>query len=204
MKIAPSNKFRRGAQVLLNGKPVYVERDACDGTVFITDSKERRPGDNYWWVNKSDLTVALKVSKYQPKKVKPVDEYKDFFNSLVDKIPFNCQSCRRPLYAFTKAAKRATSAHILPKSTFPSIAKNPDNIVFLGCAVFGSSCSCHETYDSTVERRVKMPIYETVLKRFELLKPHLSAKEIIAAEEYLGITTRSLNLSADIQKGKVA
>lgn len=102
------------------------------------------------------------------------------------------------MYAFTKPAKRASCAHILAKSKYPSIAKNTDNIIFLGCDVFGASCYCHSTFDQSVEKRVKMPIYETVLKRFELLKPFLSDKEIIMAEEDLGIRTKSLNLANEL------
>lgn len=202
-----SAKLKRGSEHYLNGKPVYIERDAENGLVFITDSKERLPGDNYWWVNKSDLSVApkynttLKVVKVKPAKQKEKDEYNEFFKSLYPKVPFNCQSCRRSLYAFTNTQKKASCAHLLPKAIFKSIATNPDNIVFLGVDVFGASCNCHSAYDSTVERRVKMPIYETVLKRYELLKPHLSAKDIQLAYEYLGITKKSGNLAKDLANG---
>lgn len=207
-RIAPvSARLKRGTEHYLNGKPVYIERDRMDGTILITDSKLLRPEDNYWDVNKSDLSIAYKRGSSISAKEKPLTpvQVKDkgdmnaFFDSL--DVPFNCMSCRKPLYAFNKKAKRATSAHCLPKSIFPSVSMNPDNIVFLGCSVFGSSCDCHGFFDGSVDRRMKMPIYETVLKRFEILKPFLDDTELIAAEEYLGIRAKSQNLYKDIQEG---
>lgn len=203
-----SEKWKRGVERFLDGKPVYVERDRMDGTVLICNNKLLRPEDNYWDVMKSDLKDApkynttLKVVKVKPAKQKEKDEYSDFFKSLYHKVPFNCQNCRRALYALTNTQKKASCAHLLPKSVFKSIATNPDNIVFLGVDVFGASCDCHTIFDKSVEKRVKMPIYEVALKRYELLKPHLTPKEIQLADEYLGITVKSQNLAQDIKEGR--
>lgn len=207
-RIAPASKLRRGSEHYLNGKPIYIERDRGDGTILISDSKQLRPEDNYWNVNKSELKIAYKkgssISSKEkpltPNQVKDKSDLNSFFDEL--KVPFNCQSCRRPLYAFNKKARRGSSAHLLPKSIFKSIATNPDNIVFMGCDVFNASCDCHTIYDRSVEKRVKMPIYELALKRYELLKRHLTVKEIQLADEYLGITAKSQNLTKDIQEGK--
>lgn len=207
-RIAPATKLRRGSEHYLNGNPVYIERDRQDGTVLITDSKLLRPEDNYWTINKSDLKVAFKKGSSISVKPKPATEKQKsdqsdlntFFDGL--KVPFNCQSCRRPLYAFNKKARRGVSCHLLPKSVFKSIATNADNIVFMGCDVFGSSCDCHSIFDRSVDKRKKMPIYELALKRYELLKPHLTVKEIQLADEYLGITNKSGNLAKDIKEGK--
>lgn len=210
-RIASTNgRLKAGTEVQFNGKIYYIEHDSEDGFVNLRDNKAGTPFDVTFTISKSEIKVApkynttLKVVAKAPTTDEKAEK-KDlnaFFDSIGDKVPFNCMSCRRALYAINKPAKRACSAHCLPKSIFPSIAKNPDNIVFLGCMVFGSSCSCHEKYDSSVEARVKMPIYETVLKRYELLKPYLSPKEILMADEYLGITAKSQNLLQDIKNGK--
>lgn len=208
--IAPATKLRRGSEHYLNGKPVYIERDKGDGTVLITDSKERLPGDNYWNINKSDLKQQCKVnSKIQakglaPDKISDKADLNTFFKSLEKDIPFGCMCCRKPLYALNKQSRRGVCCHILPKAKFKSIAMNRDNILFMGVYVFGSSCDDHSIWDSSVERRVKMPIYELALKRYtEKLKPLLTKREIILADEYLGITIKSGNLTKDVGEGRV-
>lgn len=190
-RISPvSAKLKRGSEHYLNGKPVYIERDRQDGTILISDSKMLRPEDNYWTILKSDL--QLKPGKPTLKVVKSTEnssEKKDlnaFYDSL--KIPFNCQNCRQPLYAFNKRAKRAVSCHIFPKSKFISIATDPDNIVFMGCDFVGSSCDHHTIWDYSVDNRKKMPIYDLAIKRYsESLKFRMTEKEIVMAEDYLGL-----------------
>lgn len=197
-RIAPvSAKLKRGSQHSLNGNPVYIERDRGDGTLLISDSPLLRPEDNYWSINKSDLKLSYKKgssisSKPKPPTEKQKSDQKDmnsFFDSLAGKVPFNCQSCRKALYAFNKIAKRACTAHLFPKAHFKSIATDADNIVFLGCDFVGSACDCHTKYDYSLDKRKKMPIYDIAVKRFyEKLRVKMTPKEIVMAEDYLGLS----------------
>jgi hypothetical protein len=195
-RIAPATKLRRGSEHYLNGKPVYIERDRGDGTLLISDSKQLRPEDNFWTVNKSDLKLTIKKGSSISAKPKPADEkqvkdHKDmnaFFDSLSDKIPFHCTNCRKPLYAFSKKAKRSVCAHIFPKAYFKSIATNPDNILFMGADYIGCPCPCHDYWDKNLDSRKKLTrAYDIAVKRLELLKPHMTPKEINMAYDYLGI-----------------
>jgi len=194
--IGPATKLRRGSEHYLNGNPVYIERDRCDGTVLISDSKQLRPEDNYWTINKSDLKVVYKKGSSIAAKVKPATEKQakqqndlnSFFDSLAADIPFNCTNCRKPLYAFSKKAKRSVCAHIFPKAYFSSIATNPDNILYMGADYIGCPCNCHDVWDRNIDSRKKLTrAYDIAVKRLELLKPYMSKKEINMAYDYLGM-----------------
>lgn len=212
--IAPSTKLRRKSEHLLFGKPVWVERDPQDGMVFICDDKSLSVDSNFWWVSKSDLTTAPKTYSTIPVKKKKLSaeelqaeyELDMFYKSLwKGKGHFKCENCRAELYAFSNSQQRAVSAHILPKTPeggFPSIAMNEDNIIYLGCMPKGSACNCHGQYDTNVANRKKMNVYQLVLKRFELLKPHLTEHEIQKAEEYLGLVTKHTNLAKELIEQK--
>jgi len=211
-RIAPATKLKRGTEHFLNGKPVYIERDKGDGTVFITNSKERLPGDNYWWVNKADLsiahqynsTISTKEKKATTAELSEKKQLDAFYNEMALKIPFNCQNCRRALYALNKGARRAVTCHILPKkeAQFPELATDPDNILFMGVYQFGSSCNDHTYWDANVESRMKMPIYEYALKRYqEKLRHKLSPAKQQLADEYMGLIKKSQNLAKDLANG---
>lgn len=208
-----SSKLRKGSEQLLFGKSVWVFRDKEDGTVCICDDKSLHDEFNFWTVLKSDLSPAPKPVKPIPKRHKKLDpeeqqfqiDLDNFFKSLwEDKHHFKCQNCRADLFATNNSKKRACSAHILAKSKYPSIAMNEDNILYMGVLAFGASCGCHTAWDSNVARRMKMAVYNLALKRFELLKPYLDDKELIMAEEDLGIREKSLNLAKDLESKKSA
>lgn len=199
MKVTPDTKLKKPMDLLLKGKPVKLFHHEKGSSYCVVEF----PNGESKVAALCDLELVGKAKKPLPKKVKPVDEYKDFYASLWVKEHFNCQSCKKPLYAFNKAAKRAVSAHILPKSVFKSVATDPDNIVFMGVEIFGSSCRCHDIFDTSVEKRVKMPVYDIVLKRYhEKLKHKLTPKEQYAAEEYLGIVTKHTNLAKELIDNK--
>lgn len=123
------------------------------------------------------------IIKKKPVKVAK-DEYKDFFESL--EIEPRCQECNQLLLAFNNFGKRCCSAHILPKSTFKSVAKLPENILYLGAGFLGS-CSCHDKWDSCIENRISMRVYKIAVDRFNSFSHMLTDKEIVMAEKYLGI-----------------
>lgn len=190
--IKQSTKPKRGQKFIYQGKPVWIEILKPNGRFLVCDSEERSLTDNYFEVKLSDLLSAPEkwqsISK-QPKKL--TDKQKtesqllnEFFEGL--KIPFNCQECNSPLYAHSKFFRRCVSCHILPKGLFPSIACNPDNILFMGASLLGV-CTDHEKWDGSIDSRIKMKVYQIALQRYELLKPFLSPKELIMADKYLGL-----------------
>lgn len=184
-------KDKRGKQFIIveSGELVTLNRIKENGEYFCG-----YPNGNYASFDLSDLREAKpnKVSSIS-NKPKPLTEkaksdtqaMNEFFDSLT--IPFNCQCCNKPLYAFSKVAKRSVSAHLFPKAHFESIKTNPDNIVFMGADYIGCPCSCHDRYDMNVDIRKSMPIYQIALERLEILKPAMPTAEIIEAYNYLGI-----------------
>lgn len=131
-----------------------------------------------------ELSTHYKTKEIKRKPLKPKDEYKEFFESLV--IPERCEECNQQLLAFNNFGRRCCSAHILPKSSFKSVAKRPDNILYLGASVLGG-CACHNKFDNCVDSRKSMRVYEIALTRLESFKHLLTDKELVMAEKYLGI-----------------
>lgn len=77
-----------------------------------------------------------------------------------------CENCGRKLYG-----SHSEVAHIFEKSSFPEIALEDDNILYL-CSnfIYGDS-GCHDEFDSSLYNLPEMEVWEKVLDRFELLKP---------------------------------
>jgi len=173
---------------------VYLERIISPTSYFIYED-ERRIGNSHY-VNPGALKSVKEPNKpisSKPKKQNSSEkQFKDDLNAFYDKVglrtPFNCECCGKPLYAFTKKAKRSVAAHILPKAYFESVATNEDNILFMGADYIGCPCNCHDRYDMNSEIRSKMAVYPLALERFDKLKPHLTDKELISAYTYLGLT----------------
>src|ERR1700723_3552101 len=192
--IKQSTKPKRGQQFIYNGNPVWLEIIRPDGTLLVCDNEARNLEDNYFEVKLSDLKPVKEMrqgiaTKNKPKSEKEKSESQklnDFFDEMAKVIPFNCQSCGKPLYAYNKFAKRCCTAHILAKGLFPSIATNKDNIVFLGAGLLGN-CNCHDLFDGNIDSRIKLPIYKIALQRYEFLKQLLTNKEIDMANKLLNI-----------------
>lgn len=177
--------------MLYNGISVWIERDRQDGTALIrigkdepvfedVDVKYLKP------IKKVGPSIASKPKVLTEKEKTETQLLNEFFIEISLTMPYNCKECGKPLYAKNKFAKRCVSAHILPKAIFPSIATNKNNIFFLGTSIIGI-CHCHDTWDSTADKRSKMKVYQLALERFELLKPFLNDKEIIQAYTYLNL-----------------
>ncbi len=192
--IRQTTKIKRGQKFIYDGNPVFVEISRFNGTLLVCDNEARGLENNYFEVPLSDLKdpiearkgIANKVKKLSDKEKTETQKLNEFFDEMAKIIPFNCQSCGKPLYANTKWWKRCCTAHLLPKGLFPSIATNKDNIVFLGSSLLGI-CFCHNDYDQSIDKRIKMPIYKIAIERYELLKPFLSPKELNMADKYLGL-----------------
>lgn len=206
-----SSKLRKGSEHALFGKSVWVFRDKEDGTVCICDDKSLHDEFNFWTVLKTDLVPVGKPPKPLSKKRKALTpeqleeqiKLDEFFAEMAKKIPFNCQNCRKPLYALNKTAIRAMTCHILPKkeAQFPELATNIYNALFMGLIQFGACCNDHLKWDANVESRMSMPIYPFALKiYYEHLRPILSEAKQILADEYMGVTKKSLNLVNDLKE----
>lgn len=184
-------KDKRGKQFIIieTGENVKLNRIQDNGDYFV--EFENCTFDSFGYnelkpLNKNKISSISNKPKPLTEKAKSdTQAMNEFFDSLV--VPFNCQSCNKPLYAFSKKAKRSVSAHLFPKAHFESIKINPDNIVFMGADYIGCPCSCHDRFDMNVDIRKSMPIYALALERFELLKPHMTTAEILEGYKYLGI-----------------
>lgn len=187
-------KYKAGNKVIYQGKEVFVSSTKrTDNKIVICDDERLQTGFNYDPVYPYELSPVRQLRQgictkpQTPEKRAELGDMTAFFDSLADKIPFHCQNCNTPLYAFVKKAKRSVCAHLFPKSKFESIKTNPLNIVFMGASFIGCPCDCHTEYDSSVEKRVKMRIYRVALERFELLKEFMTDKELVEAHDYLNI-----------------
>lgn len=135
------------------------------------------------WLEKTKQKYATATIKRKPVTTHK-DEYKEFFESLT--IPERCEECNQQLLAFNNFGRRCVSSHILPKSTFKSVAKHPDNILFMGASLLGA-CDCHDKWDRSIESRKSMRVYQMAVDRIYSIRNLLTDKEIISAKKYLGI-----------------
>ncbi len=188
-------KYKAGNKVLYQGKEVYVSSSKrSDNKIVICDDENLQTGFNYEPVFPHELSPVRQLRQGivtkppTPEKRAELCDMTAFFDSLADKVPFGCQNCNTPLYAFTKKAKRSVCAHIFPKARFESIATNPANILFMGADYIGCPCNCHDRWDANLDSRKKLTrAYRIALDRFEILKPAMTDKELVMAYEYLGL-----------------
>jgi len=181
--------------------PSYIfSHGRCRHCSQLTKLAEKKQTETIRWqhnesmelgnVNAGDEITISSGKKYVTYTIKrkPVkksgDEYKDFFESLV--IPERCEECNERLLAFNNFGRRCVSAPILPKQTFKSVAKHPDNILFMGAGLLGA-CNHHDVWDRGIENRKSMRVYKIALERLESFKHLLTDKELVMAEKYLGI-----------------
>lgn len=191
-------KPKRGTQFYWpeGRKDVWLERVKSNTVYFVCDDANRGLGNNYFDVDVSELLQHKKAAKgivSKPKSLTQAEkefkaELNVFFASQTLVMPFICDNCKQPLYAFSNFEKRACIAHILPKSAkqsvgFPTVATHPKNKLFL-CAKGG----CHDRYDKKgAEDRAAMNCYPLALERFEQFKSLLTEQELQKAYKYLNI-----------------
>ena len=185
-------KLKRCTEFEFNGQTVWVEHDE-NGLVNVCDSAALALTDNYFVVNRSELKPVFKGRNGIAAKPQTAEQrahrndLDTFFISLEESIPFDCQNCRKPLYAVNRKFKRGVCAHILPKAEFESVAMNPLNILFLGWDLIGV-CNCHDAWDRQGrEHRSKMKCYDQAIRQFELFKHELTPHELVKAYDYLNI-----------------
>lgn len=189
-------KLKRGTLIHLKAEKIdgIIERDRQDGTVLI--KLPNKPVeqqffdttiDNIAEVRKGFKTPVSKPKVLSSKEKTEKQLLNEFFDKVALRMPYLCDNCNKPLYAFNKFAKRSCSAHIFPKAQFKNIAMDEDNIFFLGPDLLGI-CDCHDSWDKKgVEHRKTMNVYHTGLWAFEALKHKMTDKEVIQAYTYLGL-----------------
>lgn len=133
---------------------------------------------------KRSSNIKAKVKALSPEQKDDKKERDQFFESLT--IPALCQECDKPLIAFNSFARRSVSSHILPKAYFKSVATNPLNIMFLGAGFLGG-CGCHGQWDTNIDNRIKMKVYDLAVKRFRQFQHLLTQNELDNALDYLNL-----------------
>lgn len=133
-----------------------------------------------------DCLPKAALKKNKAKKESP--ELKTFFADAALVFPERCENCGERLDNSTSFARKAQTAHILPKSIFKSVSAHPSNKMFL-CCFHGDHC--HGNWDNLdADKRKTMPVYQKALERFKSLKKHLNSKDMIRAEIYLGLSKK--------------
>lgn len=131
-------------------------------------------------------SIKSKPKELTPEQRKAKLDLTVFFASQIRVMPFLCDNCNQPLYAFTDFEKRACIAHILPKNEkhgFPTVALHPANKMFL-CGKGG----CHSFYDNaTPAERSQMPCFSLAMEGFNVFRDILTIPDKIRAYKYLNI-----------------
>lgn len=189
-----STKFKRGVTefiIIETGEVVKFQIVDPNGLYLVkraNGSFDPFTPDELKEAVKGRGTIKQVVKPVSPEERKRRETLDDFFDRMALTMPYNCMNCGKPLYAFTKKAKRSVTAHLLPKSIFKSIATDEANIVFMGADYIGCPCNCHDRYDANSDIRVTMPIYQVAKHNFETdLKFKLTPEELKQAYTYLKI-----------------
>lgn len=188
-------KYKRGFALIDIEKEqnVWVYFKRSDDTYLVSTDPKFTSAHDMYYANLSDLkelhqkrssSIKAKVKVLSPEQKDDKKERDQFFESLT--IPALCQECDKPLIAFNSFARRSVSSHILPKAYFKSVATNPLNIMFLGAGFLGG-CDCHGQWDTNVDNRVKMKVYDLAVKRFRQFQHLLNQDELNSALDYLNL-----------------
>ena len=106
--------------------------------------------------------------------------FPEFFQRHIQNIRDNglcCEECGAKL-----RGDASEIAHILPKSTFKSIATNDKNVLYL-CGMWSNS-QCHSNYDNYPTAKVKeMKIFGKVSDTFRILQEEVTEKITYKIEE---------------------
>lgn len=117
---------------------------------------------------KSKKMSSIKTIKIKKTKTKDAQLEKFFEKAKkeIERFPV-CQECGSWI---SRTYYRAATAHIFPKSTFPSVATHPKNYL-----VLGAHCGCHDK-THTIESFSKMKVWEKAWKQFAEFKDEIKEK----------------------------
>lgn len=130
-------------------------------------------------------TIA-KISKSKKESAEKIAQKKElniFFADQILQIPRCCENCGEPFGYVPPWQRKWLVAHILPKSTFESVATHPMNRMFL-CVMTDNNC--HDNYDRRGrDHRRNMPVYKLAIERLQHFKDQLTDHEEVLMEKYL-------------------
>lgn len=94
----------------------------------------------------------------------------EFFDSSISELKENpfCQNCGCKIN--TNYNPSWNIAHILSKRTYKSVSSNTHNKLFLCSSKDLGGNSCHEKFDSGLEVRKTMPVFDLALQKFVKFK----------------------------------
>lgn len=120
------------------------------------------------------------ASKHKTKKV----DYSTFFSKAISRSEGKCQNCGCKVDLSYKGSWNI--AHILSKRMYKSVAEHEDNFVIL-CSSKDHGNLCHEKFDSDINGRENMPVFELALQKFVKFKDECleRGKEFFIFEEKL-------------------
>lgn len=103
------------------------------------------------------------------KRQRDLNKWFEYVGTVIAADP-KCWNCGEYI---SKSDYRNSSAHILFKKIFPSVATHPLNFLVLGCR-----CGCHEK-SHTIEFFKKMPVWKLAVLRFTAFEKDIVEKHKI-------------------------
>lgn len=91
----------------------------------------------------------------------------DFFAKAVEGMVPICENCGCAINA--NYNPHWNIAHILSKSSYPSVSRHPENFLIL-CSHKDNGNQCHEQFDSSLSRRQAMPVFGKAVQKFVKFK----------------------------------
>jgi len=155
-------------------KPKYGECIDCnDGVQRPLIAK--RCQSHYWqYRGKITKKISKEIDIVSPTiKVKtPASELVLWYAEIMKKEEPKCWECGAKINKYDTTAWHGAIAHILPKSTFPSIKTHPKNYIILGMY-----CGCHGQFDSNWMNAAKMKVIKIAKERFLEFESDIAEEE---------------------------
>lgn len=146
----------------------------CKKLDYIFSKGRCKKCSNKAYAKKSIDNKRKKISKTEPSKMG------DWYKIQISIMPKCCEECGKSLAPDMAINKTIPIAHIIPKSSYPSVAAHPLNVLFL--------CGDHHTnYDNKgADYRKSMKINEKATRRGLLLYESLTDFEKMRFEKEFG------------------
>lgn len=125
--------------------------------------------------NRADNPKAQK-EKHEQQESK---EMKLWFTAQLQQCPKNCENCGKPIYVPKNLAPWSCVAHIVRKSTVPSVKMHPLNRWF-------ACMQCHHMFDNwAVEKVMLMPVIAICKDRFNQFVNEINPSELKYVQPFL-------------------
>lgn len=143
---------------------------------FINKGRPLPDKKTYKISPKSEKRLAKEKQAKDAGQVKPVSklELDVWYNEIKERhwygwLPAYCGECGDKI---SVKYSRHTTAHLLPKKLFPSVATHPDNYLILG-----ASCGCHDK-THRIDKFVTMKVWPEAARRIKIMIPLLPFDEL--------------------------